>query len=1163
MKTQQHNILNGNQAAAHIAYKLNEVCAIYPITPASEMSELVEEWSAEQQENIFGNVPEVFEMQSEAGVAGAMHGALQTGALSTTFTASQGLLLMMPNMYKIAGELTPNVIHVATRSIATHALSVFGDHSDIMAARSTGYAFLGSSSVQEAMDMALISQTASLESRIPFVHFFDGFRTSHESNKIEVVTDQAIRTMVDEKLISAHRKRALNPNTPVIRGTSQGADVFFQSREAVNSYYNNCPVIVQNHMDKFFELTGRQYKLFDYIGHPDAEHIIVAMASATETIEETIKKLNANGERIGLIKVRLFRPFSIEHLVNIIPSTCKNIAVLDRTKEPGAAGEPLYLDVVQALFQAADKFEKLPKVVGGRYGLSSKEFTPAMVKAVVDNMQSTTPKNNFTIGIEDDVTHTSLKYDKEFRIDNQYQQTAFYQTKTEQTSKHFSRYLRLCGSESDIFVQGYIECDYKKSNSRSVAHLRLAPNKIKAPYLISEADFMVCDSISFLDEHSVLEKVKLHGKILVNSELTPDQFWTKLSYGQQTSIQATKLELFVVNLKELPRFMDIGEHSISMFHVCHLALTNKLWDNADLEFVKKHIVKVDTSILSAEMPLAQDDVFSKTLLGQLLTQKGNEIPVSALPSDGTYQSNTSRFNARDVASELPVWDADLCTQCGACSMACPQGTLRIKAYADDYSGQAPKHFQSVEFATHMDGFDLLNYTIQVNPDHCTSCNNCVDACPAKALIMSNNQEKIEQEKENWDFFETIPEFDRTKIDVTQISQQQLQEPLFKYAMGVDGCGEAPYLKLASQLFGDRMVIANATGASSIFGGALPTTPWSNDQMGRGPAWSNSLFEDNAEFGLGFRLSLDQQEAQTRNLLKKMKHHLDAELVESIVKAKQNTEAEIALQRTRIEKLNTLLGSLNSSEAVNLKQNLDSLVKKSVWIVGGDGWAYDIGYGGLDHVLASGKNVNILVLDNEVYSNTGGQMSKATPFGASAKFAAKGKQKQKKDLGFLAMNYDDVYVASVAIGADREQTLKAFIEAEKHDGPSLIIAYCHSPAHGIDMKNPSQYHKAAVAAGQWLLYRNDPSRRAKGLNSLQLDSEGPTLPISEYFRMEKRFGILFEKEMDTFTEIIEQAQSNINQRYSNYKWREIMGCATFNTGVERKLSEKLVSDYISN
>ncbi|MGX1929300.1 thiamine pyrophosphate-dependent enzyme [Flagellimonas sp. 2504JD4-2] len=1139
MKNQRQHIFNGNQATAHVAYRTNEVCAIYPITPASEMSELVEEWSANHLENVFGNIPSVFEMQSEVGVAGAMHGALQTGSLATTFTASQGLLLMIPNMYKIAGELTPNVIHVATRSVATHALSVFGDHSDIMAARNTGYAFLGSCSVQEAMDMALISQTASLSSRIPFVHFFDGFRTSHESAKIEIIPDQVIRTMVDKKLISAHRDRALNPNNPVVRGTSQGPDVFFQSRETTNPYYNTCPSIVQNEMDKFFELTGRQYKLFDYVGHSDAEQVIVAMASATETIEETIKTLNAKGERIGLIKVRLFRPFSTEHLIKSIPSTCRSVAVLDRTKEPGSAGEPLYLDVVQSLFQARDTFDKLPKIIGGRYGLSSKEFTPSMVKAIVENLKLATPKHGFTVGIQDDVTFTSLVSDENFQMHSEYHQALFYETKTTETAKNFNQYLKLLGANTNTYVQGYTECDYKKSNSRSVSHLRTASTHIKAPYLITDADFVVCESVSFLKEDSVLELTKQNGKILVESKLNSKELWEMLSHAQQSIVQSKQIKLYLVNTNQLPNLINIDEYFISRLQACHLSLTDTFSHHPNMDCIHRCIQKVDTTMLSSKETTVMDDTFSKTLLGQLMAQKGNKIPVSLLPEDGTFESNTSIFNKREEVAELPIWNTDLCTQCGACSMACPQGALRIKAYGQEHLNQAPTQFKSLEFAEDMDGFDLLNYTVQVNPDQCTSCNNCVDACAAKALFTTIDSAEIQEEKENWEFFETIPEFDRTKIDVTKISQQQLQEPLFKYAMGVDGCGEAPYLKLISQLFGDRMLVANATGASSIFGGALPTTPWSKNQEGRGPAWSNSLFEDNAEFGLGFRLTLDQQEAQVRKTLKKLENQLNKELVQEILNASQDTASEIALQRARIERLKALLEMLDDTEAAFLMKNVDNLVKKSVWIVGGDGWAYDIGYGGLDHVLASGKNVNILVLDNEVYSNTGGQMSKATPFGASAKFAAKGKQKQKKDLGLLAMNYDDVYVASVAIGADQEQTLKAFIEAEKHDGPSLIIAYCHSPAHGIDMKNPSQYHKAAVESGQWLLYRNDPLRKLKGLNALKLDSYTPVLPIAEYFRMEKRFEVLFEQDLETFEAMIAQAQECINRRFANYKLRALM------------------------
>ncbi|WP_350288082.1 4Fe-4S binding protein [uncultured Croceitalea sp.] len=948
MNTKQHIIANGNQAVAHIAYKTNEVCAIYPITPSSEMSELVEEWSADHRENIFDSVPMVFEMQSEGGVAGALHGALQTGSLATTFTASQGLLLMMPSMYKIAGELTPNVIHVATRSIATHALSICCDHSDIMAVRNTGYAFLGAASVQEAQDFALISQAATLESRIPFVHFFDGFETSHKISEIKSIPDAIITKMMDMELIAAHRDRALSPNTPVLRGTTQGSDVFFQCREAVNSYYDACPDIVQKQMDKFASLTGRQYKLFDYVGDPEANQIIVAMASSTLIIEETIQKLNTAGEKVGLIKVRLFRPFSRKHLMEALPKSCKAIAVLDRTKEPGSTGEPLYLDILQSLTSVTNTCTTIPKIIGGRYGLSSKELTANMINAVVENLKKDYPKNNFTIGINDDVTHLSLPY----------------------------------------------------------------------------AD-----------------------------------------------------------------------------GIC----------------------------------LENDTQFSNPLLEKLLMGKGRELPVSVLPIDGTFETDTAKFDIRNTGYSLPEWDTDLCTQCGACSMACPQGAIRMKVYDDTYLENAPEKFQFVKAIETDWEIDLLNYTVQVNPEQCTSCNNCVDACTMRALLIKEKLTKHETDSrlyanENWKHFEGIPEFDRIKLDITKVSQQQLQEPLFKYSRGVDGCGEAPYLKLMSQLFGDRLLVANATGASSIFGGALPTTPWAKNNKGRGPAWSNSLFEDNAEFGLGFRLSLDQQELQAKNLINKLLPALDFDLAYDILNAEQNTEKQIQDQRERIQKLKTRLTSIFEVEAQQLLGIADSLVKQSVWIVGGDGWAYDIGYGGLDHIVASGKNVNILVLDNEVYSNTGGQMSKATPFGASAKFAANGKQKQKKDLGRMAMCYDDVYVAQVAMGANQEQTLKAFQEAESYDGPSLIIAYCHSPSHGIDTKNPSQYHKAAVASGQWLLYRNDPRRAEQNMNPFRLDSKKQTLRIKDYLKTELRF----QNPLLTQNSTLESIQESVDKKYKYYE-----------------------------
>ncbi|SHJ73217.1 4Fe-4S binding protein [Pseudozobellia thermophila] len=1133
MNTKSYIVATANQATAQIAYKTNEVCAIYPITPSSEMSELAEEWSAENQNNIYGGVPSVFEMQSEAGVAGVLHGALQTGSLATTFTASQGLLLMIPNMYKIAGELTPNVIHVATRSIATHALSVFGDHSDIMAARSTGYAFLGGASVQEAMDFALISQAATLESRIPFVHFFDGFRTSHETAKIEGISDAVITEMMDMELIQAHRRRGLNPNNPVLRGTSQGPDVFFQGREAVNSFYDACPSIVQNQMDKFAELTGRQYKLFDYVGHPEAEQVIIAMASATETIEETFKYLNVQGEKVGLIKVRLFRPFSTEHLIEALPKSCKSIAVLDRTKEPGSTGEPLYLDIVQSLMSVTDTYATLPKIVGGRYGLSSKEFNPNMVKAVYENLKSEKPKNNFTIGTNDDKTNLSLPYANDLQLQDDNLQVLFYETKSEATCASFEAVLQIVGNAKH--VQGYTEIDYKKSGSRSVSNLRISEQPIKAPYLISNADVVGCDLVNFLENDNVLERTKINGAILVNTTLNTIDFWKSLSYATQKEIQQKNVSLYVVNSCVINKSYQVSDTVLSRFHSCVLALAKDLNVDKNNMFFEEFITKVDTSIVevSKEFPIEMDTEFLNSLLGKMMANGGDELPVSAIPVDGTYATDTAKFNIRNTGNFLPDWDADLCTQCGACSMACPQGAIRIKAYDDTYLLNAPESFKSVKSIEQDWKIDLLNYTVQVNPEQCTSCNNCIDACPAKALVMKSKAAKIEKAKENWNHFDRIPEFDRTKIDTSKVSQQQLQEPLFKYSIGVDGCGEAPYLKLMSQLFGDRMLVANATGASSIFGGALPSTPWAKNSEGRGPAWSNSLFEDNAEFGLGYRLSLDQQEQQAKSLLKKLLPELDFDLACDILTAEQNTEKQIQEQRKRVKKLKAHLTTVTKVEAQQLIQVADSLVKQSVWIVGGDGWAYDIGYGGLDHAIASGKNVNILVLDNEVYSNTGGQMSKATPFGAMAKFASNGRQKQKKDLGRLMMTYDDVYVASVAISANQEQILKAFQEAESYDGPSLIIAYCHSPAHGIDMKNPSRYHKAAVASGQWMLYRNDPRRMDEGLNPLQLDSDAPSIPIEDYLRMEERFERLFETDKEAFSGTMSEVQKQVDKRYRKY------------------------------
>ena len=1163
MNQNKYIITTGNEAAAHIAYKTNEVCAIYPITPSSGMSELVEEWSADQKENIYGSVPSVFEMQSEGGVAGALHGALQTGALSTTFTASQGLLLMMPNMYKIAGELNPNVIHVATRSVATHALSVFGDHSDIMAVRNTGYAFLGAASVQEAMDFALISQAGSLQSRIPFVHFFDGFRTSHETNKIKVISDEVIAEMIDDDKVRAHRRRALNPENPVLRGTSQGADVFFQSREAVNPFYNACPNIVQREMDRFAALSGRQYQLFEYMGHAQAEQVIIAMGSATETIAETIKDLNANGEKIGLIKVKLFRPFSTKHLIDSLPTSCKSIAVLDRTKEPGATGEPLYLDVVQSFAQLAtdSNSRPFPKIVGGRYGLSSKEFTPAMVKAVVSNLKLEHPRNNFTIGIEDDVTHLSLNYSESNVSTEDWSQVIFYQTKSNSAEQGFNNILKLVGKEN--FIQGYTECDYKKSNSRSVSHLRFGKQPINAPYHIENADFVFCDSIHFIKNDNSLDRLRTGGYLFVETHLNQEKFLRELSFQNREIVKSKKLSIYTINSNLIAAQHIVQDLVISTLHASFLSMNKDLSLDEGLEEIKNYISKIDVSVLGLihEYAIEEDPLFAESLLGKLMVNNGNEVPVSALPVDGTFDTDTSKYNTSNAGNELPVWDPEACTQCGACSMACPQGAIRMKVFDNEREYKVPASFKSTGSIQFNSETNLLNYTIQADPDHCTSCSNCVDACTAKALTMVKKSASEEVERRTWKYFEQLPEVDNTLLDLTKVGQQQLQEPLFKYSLGVDGCGEAPYLKLISQLFGERMLVANATGASSIFGGALPTTPWSKNLKGRGPAWSNSLFEDNAEFGLGFRLSLDQQERTAKDLLKKLAKELDFNLVHDITTAEQSTDALIREQRKRVKVLKAQLASLATTEAQQLMDVVDSLVKKSVWIVGGDGWAYDIGYGGLDHVLASGKNVNILVLDNEVYSNTGGQMSKATPVGASAKFAVKGKKRKKKDLGVMAMNYEDVYVASVAIGADQEHTLKTFLEAESFDGPSIILAYSHSPAHGIDMHQPTKYHKTAVASGQWLLYRNDPRRDQQNCNTFQLDSQAPSLPIDAYLKLEGRFSQLFEHPAEDFDFNIHKIQQQVDERFDNYLFKANCKIPNSSERLQKKnTSQELMSTW---
>ena len=1083
MNNQKHSIVNANEAVAQMAYKTNEVCAIYPITPATPMAELVEEWSAKGQENIFGGTPLVYPMQSEAGVAGAMHGALQTGSLSTTFTASQGLLLMLPNMYKIAGELTPNVIHVATRTIAAHALSVFGDHSDVMAVRSSGYALLASSSVQEAMDFALIAQAATLASNIPMVHFFDGFRTSHEKQKIQNVPDDVIRKLLDTDRVHEFRDRALSPHAPVLRGTSQSSDTYFQSREAANPYYQSCPLKVQEQMDLFAELTGRSYQLFDYVGDPNAEQVLVAMASATETIAKTVDFLNKNGHKVGLIRVRLFRPFSKKHLIAALPKSCKQVAVLDRTKEAGAAGEPLFLDVSNAIMEAFQEklLDQLPLVIGGRYGLASKEFSPSMVMAIFENLSAEYPKKEFTVGISDDLTHLSLPISQQTNILENCFQALFYGNQEKAFDSGFENLIATLGQ--DFKIQGYTEFDYDKSSGKRIHNLRTSKHSIQAPYTIEQADFIGCAHLDFLLEDAIWKRVKPGGTVVIKSSLYAENLWEQLPQPIQEVVRAKGIHCFVSPCDKVETvFKAMAQFSAHDTMVGY--------------------EKIDTSINFKEKP-KEKDAFHMTFLGKLLAGKGNEIVVGDFPADGTYPTGTSNFLSARTKEVLPVWDMEACTQCGACSMACPQGAIRIKAYDNVVKPEIPS-WKSKKATWLDEPFHALNYTVQVNPEQCTACNHCVEACVVNALEMKDSTANIAEEKERWTALNAIPEMDRTVLDTTKIAQQQLQEPLFKYSRGEDGCGQAPYIKLISQLFGDRMLVANATGASSIFGGALPTTPWSKNAKGEGPAWSNSLFEDNAEFGLGFQFSQIQKNKQAKRMLSKLEHRLSSGLAQSILEAEQQTDSQIKKQKQRVSELKKELVRLEGPDAACLLGLVESLVRKSIWMVGGDGWAYDIGFGGLDHALASGENINILVLDNEIYSNTGGQQSKATPKGASTKFGFDGKTKQKKDLGKIAMTYESVYVASIAIGADQEQALKAVLEAEAFDGPSLILAYCHSPAHGIDMKSPSKHQKAAVASGHWPLYRYDPRRKARELPALQMDSGSPTLDIKKFMALEKRF-----------------------------------------------------------
>ena len=1170
--------IDGNEAVASVAYRLNEVIAIYPITPATPMGEWSDSWATEGRPNIWGTVPLVVEMQSEAGAAGTVHGALQTGSLATTFTASQGLLLMIPNMYKIAGELTTTVFHVAARTLATHALSIFCDHSDVMATRATGFALLCSASVQEAMDFALISQAASLESRIPFLHFFDGFRTSHEISKVELLSDDELRMMIDEDLVLAHRARGLSPDRPVLRGTTQNPDVFFQSRERTNPFYINCPDIVQKVMDKFAKLVGRAYRLFEYNGAPDAERVIVVMGSGAEVVHETVDHLNNRGEKIGVVKVRLYRPFDTKRFIEALPSTTQAIAVLDRTKEPGSSGEPLYLDSVTAIHEGImggwGKLKSIPKIIGGRYGLSSKEFTPAMVKAIFDHISIEKPKNHFTVGIHDDLTHTSIAYDPKFSTEpDDVFRALFYGLGSDGTVGANKNSIKIIGKNTNYHIQGYFVYDSRKAGAVTISHLRFGRRPIRSAYLIDSANLIGCHQPVFLERYDMLKHIVPGGTFLLNTPYGPEEIWENLPISVQKQIIERKIKLYVIDAYKVARRSGLGGRINIVMQVCFFAIFKILPKDRSIEEIRRslfetygkqgeEIVHMNLQALdntlenlfevkipdSADSPIEipppvaeQSPLFMREVLGKMIAGQGDELPVSALPPDGTYPTGTTKWEKRNLALEIPVWEPEICIQCGKCTIVCPHAVIRIKAYDPKYLEGAPDKFKSSYARDEV--WKGLKYTIQVAPEDCTGCGMCVDICPArsksetriKALNMYPQPPLREEESKNWDFFLTIPETDRIHLHPMSVRHQQVQQPLFEFSSACAGCGETPYIKLLSQLFGDRLIVANATGCSSIYGGNLPTTPWTTNAEGRGPAWSNSLFEDNAEFGLGFRLSIDIQREFAANLLKKVSPVIGENLAHAILNAEQKDEADIYEQRKRVEALKKWLQDVESQDARRLLSIADMLVKKSVWIIGGDGWAYDIGFGGLDHVLASGHNINILVLDTEVYSKTGGQMSKGTPLAAVAKFASAGKPTPKKDLGLIAMTYGDVYVASVAMGAKDEHTIRAFLEAEAYEGPSLIIAYSHCIAHGINMTTAMRNQKAAVDSGQWLLYRFNPERAKQGENPLHLDSQAPKIPVQQYLYMENRFKMLLKTRPIEAKRLFNEAQQEINSRWSLYEY----------------------------
>ncbi|MET3108957.1 pyruvate-ferredoxin/flavodoxin oxidoreductase [Oxalobacteraceae bacterium GrIS 2.11] len=1185
--------MDGNTAVAHVAYRVNEVCAIYPITPSSTMAELADEWAAHGTPNIWGNIPVVQEMESEGGAAGAVHGALQSGALTTTFTSSQGLMLMLPNMFKIAGELNSTVFQVAARAVATSALSIFGDHSDVMATRTTGFALLSSASVQEAHDAALIAQVATLEARVPFLHFFDGFRTSHELNTLNLLSNQEIRSMIDDKLVRAHRARALNPEHPFIRGTAQNPDTFFQSREATNPYYDKTPAIVEGVMARFAAMTGRKYGLFEYEGAPDAERVLIAMGSGAETVRETVKALCRQGEKVGALQVRLFRPFSAAHFIACLPASVRSIAVLEQTKEPGAPGEPLYMDVVTTIARAYTEGEmsKMPRIIGGRYGLSSKNFSPAMAHAVLEELKRPNPKNGFTVGINDDLTHGSLIYDPLFSIEPASVKTAvFYGLGADGTVGANKNTVKIIAEDANLFAQGYFVYDSHKSGAQTASHLRFGSEPIRAPYLIASAQFVACHHFGFLERLDLLQVAADGAVFLLNTEFPADQVWDHLPRSVQQAVIAKHLQMYVIDASRVAREAGLGTLTNTILQTCFFAISGVLPRDEAIRHIKESITKsyakkggevvakndaaVDAALAHLHQvvvpktasnpvdlaPLVPADApdFVKRVTVKMFAGIGDTIPVSAMPADGTFPSGTAAFEKRNVSDIVALWDEESCIQCGQCAFVCPHSVIRSRYYNESKLHGAPASFKSAPVNAR--GYPEERFTLEVYLEDCTGCGLCVEACPVsspddvniKAINLTDKAPILETGRADIAFFETLPVNDRARVDFENVRGIQFLQPLFEFPGACAGCGETPYLKLLSQLFGDRAQIANATGCSSIYGGNLPVTPWAVNHEGRGPAWSNSLFEDNAEFGLGFRLAADKHLDMARTILSAMAPQVGQDLAETILNAPQIEESQIRAQRKRVADLKTRLLKIDSEAARDLLSLIDHLVRRSIWIVGGDGWAYDIDYGGLDHVLATGRNVNVLVLDTEVYSNTGGQASKATPLGAIAKFAAAGKRVARKDLALQAIAYGNIYVAQVAMGANPQQTLLAFREAEAYPGPSLILAYSQCIAHGIDMRHGMKQQELAVASGFWPLIRFNPALREIGQNPFCMDSPRPSIPLKDYAYNEIRFSGLVQSDPAEAAVLLETAQQDVLKKYLEYETLSELGGEHFDGSTDTSL-----------